>query len=139
MIEHLKKLSIQIGEWLFSKAILFCAYIVVYLSPLVPFMIVVTAFVILDYFTGIAASKKLNIPITSKKRKDTITKTLAYQATLMSAYLIEKTFLPDFAVLKVVAGFIAYVEVTSIDENVKDITGKSILKSILKKLPKFNS
>ena len=139
MLKHLKEIWNFLGDWILSKLILFLAWVIVYISPLVPFMLVITAFVSLDYLTGIQASKKRNLPITSKRRKDSITKTLAYQATLMTAYLVEKTFIPEFPVLKLVAGFIAFVEVTSIDENVKIITGKSVLKEMLKKFPKFNT
>jgi phosphatidylglycerophosphate synthase len=139
MFKHLKEIGIYLGDWITSKLILLLAWIVVYFAPLVPFMLIVTAFVALDYLTGIQASKKKNIPITSKRRKDTVTKTLAYQATLMTAYLVERSFLPMFPILKLTAGFLAYVEVTSIDENIKIVTGKSFLKEILKKFPKFNS
>ncbi len=125
MFKHLREIGINLGGWIVSKFVLFMAWLIVYIAPLVPSMLVITAFVALDYLT--------------KRRKDTITKTLAYQATLMTAYLIEKSFLPMFPILKVTAGYIAFVEITSIDENVKVITGKSVLKEILKKFPKFNS
>lgn len=138
-MEYLKKSITAIEEWIIAKLIIFFAWVVVYCAPLVTSMIVVTVFVAMDYLTGIQASKKRNLPITSKRRKDTVTKTLAYQATLISAHLVEKHFLPEFPVLKLVAGFVAYVEVTSIDENVKIITGKSVLKEMLKKFPKFNA
>lgn len=138
-LNNSKDIITKIDNWLFSKLLLFIAWIIIYISPLIPFMIIVTCFVIIDYFVGIQAAKKQEIPITSRRRKDSITKTLGYQATLMTAYLVERTFLPMFPVLKLMAGFIAYVEVTSIDEKVKVLTGKSFLKQITKRFPKFNS
>jgi len=128
-----------VHDWTVDKLGLLIAWALIYFAPLVPFMLVITAFVGIDYLTGIAAAKKRGEEISSKRRKDTITKTLAYQATIITAFLVEKYFLPDFPALKLIAGFIAYVEVTSIDENTKVITGKSILAEVLNKFPKLNS
>lgn len=136
---YLNKTITAVEEWILAKLIIIFAWVIVYFTPLVPSMITITVFVAIDYLTGIQASKKKRLPITSKRRKDSITKTLAYQATLLTAHLVEKQFLPEFPALKLVAGFIAFVEVTSIDENIKIITGKSVLKEMLKKFPKFNA
>jgi hypothetical protein len=139
MIQKIKELLICINEWTVNKLGLLIAWAMIYFAPLVPFMLVVTAFIGLDYITGISAAKKRGEEITSKRRKDSITKTLAYQATLITAYFVEKHFIPEFPCLKLVAGFIAYVEVTSIDENVKTITGKSILGELIKKFPQISN
>jgi hypothetical protein len=135
----IKELFSSIGEWLVIKLGLLFVWLIAYFAPLVPSMVIITVFVIIDYISGVQASRKKGQPITSRRRKDSISKTLGYQLVLITSYLVEKFFLPNFPVLKVSAGFIAFVEVTSIDENVKNITGKSVLKEILKKFPKFNS
>ncbi len=149
-MDVIKRLIYNIGDWFIDKTSLLFSWLSdrivhlfvwlsVFLTPLIPSMIIIMMFIIIDYFLGIQASKKQGIEITSRRRKDTITKTLAYQCSLIVAHLIEVFFLPDFPVLKIIEGYIVYVEVTSIDEKNKILTGKSILKEIIKKFPKLNS
>ena len=50
----------------------------------------------------------------------------------MSTFVLEKTFLPDWIhVTSVVAGYIAFTELTSIYENMSEITGRKLMKDIL--------
>ncbi len=138
-MDFLKNLLHDSSDWVIQKIGLLFVWLIMFFTPLVPTILIVTVFVAIDYLMGVQASRKQGIEITSRRRKDTVTKTLAYQLTLITAFFLEKFFIKDFPVLKLVSGFIVYVEVTSIDENNKIITGKSILKEILKHFKKLNS
>lgn len=108
-------------------------YLVAYFSPAFGLMIGIGFLIAFDFVTGIMASKKRGEKITSKKMRPTITKGLGYMIAILAAHVFEKHFLQGFDVTKVVAGLIAFIELKSLDENLKDITGKSLFKQFFNK------
>lgn len=108
-------------------------YILSYFAPVYPMMIVIGFFVLSDFGTGIMAAKKRGEKILSDKMKDTAYKGCAYMIALLVSYVFQLVFMPNFEVLKIVSGLIAFIEVKSLDENFRDITGKSVFKQFLKK------
>jgi hypothetical protein len=52
---------------------------------------------------------------------------------ILVAHVFQQNFLKDIEVLKIVSGLISFIEVKSLDENFRDITGKSLFKQFLKK------
>ena len=125
-------------NWIKEKSLIIGTYFVAFFTPVIPFMLLTGAVISLDYFLGIKAAKKRGEVICSQRRKDTITKGIAYQSALIIAHGCELLFeIP--LLLKIVGGFVIYTEITSIDENYKTIYGKSLFKIILDRFPKMNS
>ncbi len=115
----------------FSGAILWC---LMYFSPVLPAILTVGLFVICDMITGIVASQKTGDEIQSRKLKRTVYKFIAYGIAVLVAYVIERQFLNDFPAMKLIAGFIAYIELKSLNENIEIITGVNLFKTVLEKL-----
>ena len=109
------------------------AYFASYFTPAFPMMMAIGFFLLMDFITGIMAAKKRGEPISSKKMRPTVTKGIGYMVAILVAHVFQKNFLTDIEVLKIVAGLIAFIEVKSLDENFRDITGKSLFKQFLKK------
>ena len=53
-------------------------------------------------------------------------------ASILIAFVVQKVFLTEMEVMKIVSGLIAMIELKSLDENILDITGKSVFKQFLK-------
>jgi hypothetical protein len=50
----------------------------------------------------------------------------------MSTFVLEKTFLPEWGhITQIIAGYIAFTELTSIYENMSEITGRKLMKDLL--------
>lgn len=111
-------------------------WVVVYFQPTLEFMLLVGFFVVMDTITGMAAAIKTDTPITSKKFRAIFPKFIVYGAAVLVAHVIQKQFFPDFPAMKIIAGFVAYSELISIDENIQKITGFSVFKFFIKKLKK---
>lgn len=111
-------------------------WVVVYFQPTLEFMLLVGFFVVMDTITGMAAAIKTDTPITSKKFRAIFPKFIVYGAAVLVAHVIQRQFFPDFPAMKIIAGFVAYSELISIDENIQKITGFSVFKFFIKKLKK---
>lgn len=111
-------------------------WVVVYFQPTLEFMLLVGFFVVMDTVTGMAAAVKTEVPVTSKKFRAIFPKFIVYGAAVLVAHVIQKQFFPDFPAMKIIAGFVAYSELISIDENIQKITGFSLFKFFIKKLKK---
>lgn len=121
----------------FEKYLVYAmSWMVIYFSPSFAFILLVGFFVVADTITGVAAASHRNEPITSKRMRQAVPKYIVYGIGVLVAHVIQKEFFPDFPALKLISGFIAYSELMSIDENIKDITGISLFKNIIKKFKK---
>lgn len=107
-------------------------YILVYFSPVFPVLFGLGFLVLTDFVTGMLASRKRGEVISSRKMRPTITKGIGYMAAILVAHTFEKSFMPDLNALKIVSGLIALIELKSLDENLKDLTGKSFFKQFFK-------
>lgn len=88
-------------------------------------------FVLSDFITGILAARKRGEPIRSRRMADTVTKFIAYGVFIYVASALEHGIPVDFPCVKLTAMFVVYLELKSIDENAKDITGHSIFSKII--------
>lgn len=110
-------------------------WLLMYFYPTFQFILLIGFFVVSDSVAGgIAAYKRGEF--SSKGFRTVIPKFTIYALALLVAYVAQQSFFPDFPSLKVVSGLIAYGEIISIDEKVKEITGKSLFKIFAKKLQK---
>ena len=91
--------------------------------------------ILVDTLTGIWKSKKLGIPITSRKLSAIISKLMLYEVAVIGFYLIDKFILNDiilqfFSVplmlTKILSLVLCSIEVISISENYKAVKGIDI-------------
>jgi phage-related holin len=120
-------------ETIIKNGIATIAFLVSYFSPAFHLMLAIGFFIICDMVTGIMAAKKRGEEITSKKMRPTVTKGIGYMIAILVAHVFEQHFIQGFEAMKIVAGLIAFIEVKSLDENFRVITGKSLFKQFLKK------
>jgi len=121
MTYYIQKYSWIAATWLLS-----------YFTPALPLMFSIGLLVLLDMITGIQKAKKLGEEVTSKKMRPTVTKGLGYMCAILAALVFENV-IPGLETTKIVAGLIAVIEVKSLDENVRVITGKSLFKQFTKR------
>jgi len=109
-------------------------WVIAFFSPVQSFVFATGLFVICDMVTGIIAAKKRGERMESKKLFRSIAKFLVYGVAIIVAHTINFLYLPNFPAVQLIAGFIAFIEVKSIDENISEVTGYSILGVIVSKL-----
>lgn len=111
-------------NYIFSGLILFFA-------PIQGLLIAVAFGILLDTFTGIFKSVKMNgwCSIRSRRLSHIISKMLLYQTTILLLYVIDKFLLNEFVKLhftidfmftKLVAILLIFIELVSIKENVEE-------------------
>jgi phage-related holin len=103
------------------------------LAPAANLMFAIGFLVVSDFITGVLAARKREETINSKKMRNSVTKGIGYMVAILVAYLMQKAFIKDFEVMKIVAALIAFIELKSIDENLESLTGKSLFNQFLKK------
>lgn len=116
-----------------------------FLIPIKPLIILVGVMISLDTITGVWKSKKKKVPITSRALSAVVSKMVLYQAAVILFFALEKYMLGDFIGLftsiplfltKVVSTILCGIEITSINENFKSATNKSLwerIKEVLKR------
>lgn len=109
-------------------------YLVAFFAPINIWIALVGLFVFADFVTALLKAHKLGEKISSKKMFTSIPKFIAYGTAVIIAHALFLTFFPEFPAVKLITGFIAYIELKSIDENFKAITGHSFFKSFIDKL-----
>lgn len=91
--------------------------------------------VLIDLLTGLIAARKRQEPITSSGLKRTIIKIAVYEVAILLAFLAETYLILDvLPVAKVVSSFVGITELKSIYENLNEIGGGDLLKSLISKL-----
>lgn len=125
-------------NWITNKLTIILSWITIYFAPVYPLIAAIGFFVFADFVTGIQAAKKRGEKITSSKMKNTVVKFGAYGIAVVTSFLIEKHFLDGLPALKIISGLIAFIEVKSINENIRDITGKNLFDEVIKRFPKIN-
>ncbi len=106
----------------------------IYFYPAGQFILLVGFFITADTITGVIAANKRGEILTSKRGSDVIRKFLTYGVGVIVSHVIQCEFLPDLPCMKIIAGLIAFNELKSIDENIKDISGYSLFEYFIKKL-----
>lgn len=88
--------------------------------------------IVIDTITGIWKSKKLKIPITSRKLSAIISKLMLYEVAVILFYLIDRFILNDIILTffsvplmltKILALVLVTIETLSISENIKAVKG----------------
>ena len=107
-------------------------WLIAYFTPALPLMFSIGVLILLDFATGIQAAKKRGELITSKKMRPTVTKGFGYMMAIIAAHVFENV-IPGLESTKIVTGLIAVIEIKSLDENIRVITGKNKKKKITKR------
>lgn len=109
------------------------------LAPIQTVLITVGCLVFADFITGVWAALKEKQPITSAALRRTVSKIVIYQIAVISGFILEKYLLSGAVpAAKLIAGTIGLVEVKSVLENTKRITGQDIFKDLISKLGSKN-
>lgn len=103
----------------------------VFLTPVVPLLILIGSLVMADLFIAYKVNKiKHNEPFSSKKFRITITKTGIYFAILLAARGVEMVY--DYQIIVgITAALMIMAEARSLDEHYFSLTGKYLLKGML--------
>lgn len=118
----------------------FLLWITVFFSPTFHSIICIGFFVCCDMITGIIVSqrreesKSLWQIIESRKLKRTVYKFITYGIAILIAFVIQKQFIVEFPGMKAITGFIMYIELKSINENIDIITKINLFKLIIEKI-----
>ncbi len=113
------------------------AVFVAYFAPISEIVHVMLIFMAVDTFSGVWAAIKEGEKIESNKLRRTVHKFLWYTISVMVAWMMEHTFKLSWTNLaSITAGFICFVELKSIFENVTRITNEPVFARILKFLRK---
>lgn len=104
-----------------------------YFAPMYEIFTVMMAFVAVDLVAGILASRKAHIPCNSRRLRQSVTKLVSYIAVMMLVYAAERAFSIDWlASYKFLGGFICFVELVSILENLATLTEKPVFLKIIR-------
>jgi len=119
--------------WNFADALSKVAVLLIsYLSPVKEIVHVLLIFIAVDFISGVWASRKRREKIESRRFRKTLTKFLWYTVALILSYIMERTFHLSWSNLSgIVGGFICFIELKSIFENITVITGEPVFMKIL--------
>lgn len=105
-----------------------------YFAPIHGVLLLTLMIVTADFVFGLWASNEQHVPRTSRRLRKSVEKTLCYFGVIWLFWEIEKAVGIDewVCTYKMIAGFIALVEVISILENMAVITGQPVFLRIIK-------
>lgn len=109
-----------------------CGFVASFFIPIKGFLLFTTFVVFADTISGVIASKKQAIEINSRGLYRTIEKIIVYFLSILIFEGAKQTFSIPLNISYMVASMIAVVELTSISENVKKITGVNLGTFILR-------
>ena len=117
----------------------FAIAIIAVFAPAKAMILSSMALIFVDLVTGVWASKKQNIPITSAGLRQTISKLVIYEVAILLAFLAQQYLLDNsIQAASIVSGMIGITELTSCLENLNIIGGNNLLQSIITKLGSSN-
>ncbi len=107
--------------------------IISYFTPISEMVNVMLIFLAVDTISGIWASLKSGQKIESHKLRKTVYKFIWYTVAVMLSWMMEKTFKIEWSnIASITAGFICFVELKSVFENISRITGDPVFLRIIK-------
>jgi phage-related holin len=120
-----------------SIAFLIFGSLAQFFAPIADFISVIALLMTADLITGIQAAQKRKEPITSNGIRRTVVKIVVYALVIIVCEKIKLTFFHDVDIKFSygVALFIVLIELKSLSENIKTITGIDIWEKIKTLLP----
>jgi len=131
-MEYITLENKKMDEWLIKKALLLLAWIAAYFSPISEILIFVGFIVFIDTATGVLASKK-DGTFKSKRLFSVVYKIIIYFSAIIISKFMSNIFDIEH-IAKITASYIAYVEITSIDENSEKLIGRRVFSYLLDKI-----
>ncbi|TSA23995.1 MAG: holin [Bacteroidetes bacterium] len=120
--------SFSFADGLSKLAVLLISYF----APVKEIVHVMLIFILIDFISGVWAARKRKETLESRKFRKTLTKFLWYTVALILSFMMEKTFNLSWSNLSgIIGGFICFIELKSIFENITVITGEPIFMKIL--------
>lgn len=108
-------------------------------APIKALLLTTGIIIFADLILGIWAAHKRGESITSAGIRRTVTKLGVYNAAILLGFLIETYMLEGFIpISKIAGGLIGVVECKSIMENLNDLHGSDLFKTLIKKLGSIN-
>lgn len=113
----------------------FLLIIILFFAPIKGIIILVGMMIAVDTVTGILRSKKIGLPITSRRASHIVSKLVLYESAVLLFFCIEHFILGDFIMLiisikylltKLVAITLIGIELKSINENMTTVIGYSL-------------
>lgn len=100
-------------------------FLFAFLAPLQATMLAVGFLLVVDFITGVWASIKVHgwRSINSARMSDSVTKIIIYNLAILVSYTTEKYLVTAIPLTQIAVGFIAVVEIMSVYENVRKVTG----------------
>lgn len=113
---------------------------IAFLAPIEGVLATVGLLVVLDLITGLLASRKQGIPITSFGLKRTVVKLLVYEAAVLLAFLVNQYLTgPAIPLVHLVSSLIGVTELKSNYENINILSGGNLLTSIINAVQRLSS
>ena len=135
--------------WIKLNSKLVAFWFLSFILPIRPLLIIVGLSIVVDTIFGIMAAKKSGKKITSGRLSDVIGKILVYNIAIISFYYLEIHLLGEFISMifpniellltKVLAIVLTSIELFSIDEKFKVITGTGIFERLMKLIKGYKS
>ena len=111
-----------------------------YFAPVKDIVLVLLIFILVDFLSGVWAARKRGEKIRSGGFRKTLTKFLWYTIALILSFMMEKTFNLSWSNLSaIIGGFICFIELKSIFENITVITGEPVFMRILHVIKRMGS
>ena len=119
-----------------SKFITFLSVIFAFFSPVLPLIIAVQFFIVLDTIMGLAKANLTDQKNSNSFKKGFIPKVIIYTLIILIVFLADKTITNefikyytsfDFVITRIIALILIFIEIWSIDENFKAIYGVSLI------------
>lgn len=109
------------------------------LAPTKAMILTMATLVVFDAMTGMMAAVKRKERLTSARARDTVSKLIIYTAAIIITFLAQKFLLEDtIPACSMVTGMIGLAELMSCLENLNEISGTNLLKSVIDKLGSKN-
>jgi len=133
-LDSLLWLTDHFRSWAVALAITAFAF----LTPIHSILFVVGVLIFSDLILGVWAAKKTNVPITSARLRDSVSKMFIYLLVIILGYLVESYLVGLVPISKLTASVIGVVEMKSVYENAGIILGRPLFQELIIKLGSKN-
>lgn len=106
------------------------AFLLMFFAPVKAAIITIIFLGVIDFITGISASYKQGVPITSRRMYSSIVKVTMYSLLIIASHMIEVHLIDYLPLVKMATSSIALVELKSLYENVSTVLGLDLWKAL---------
>ncbi len=110
----------------------------VFFTPIHKLLLLTTVLLAFDLVSGIAASLKRGVKITSSRFGGSIVKVFVYSVAMCASHIVESSFVPELPIVRMLAAMIGLRELLSIVENLNILAGRNLLDGLITTLKVAN-